>query len=574
MTLPRIGCALAFLAALSLVPAAQAQDCDFSSIDYEFEFEGLIVQLPNGVPVPGGDLCIGVNVDVDVEGEGTIFFRPTGSTGAYASTAVQEVDGSYRVEIPGSAVTIRGLDVYGVGTLAGTGETYTFPEEDPEESPIRVPVLIGRYEAPVTLPASEYAMITVAADVSPASIVNVLDDDFGSPRDERWRVARWAPDLGRYEELPALERPIVPGEAFWFISSEGGVFDIDLAESTNPDSLPPIVLQPGFNQIGNPYAFPVAWDDVLVASGLEAAQVGPPMEFDGGSYDAVTVLEAWRGYFVENLTGGPLTLTVPARETLRGGSVRAPEASYAVRVGAQSGAYADLNNVVGFAPAAALERDRLDLREPPPVGQYVRLSVIENEARWMWNLKPERADGAFWDLEVSAPDDLLGDGPRRVTLTLDELGTRPAAFGLYVIDRDRGTALAHTNGTVEVELSREAPVRRLRLIAGTEAFARTGSEGAPLEPTAFALDPGYPNPFAAQTTLSYRLDARGPATLEVFDLLGRRVRVLADGELLAGPHTTTWDGRDGAGRPVANGVYLVRLRTGDASSTRRVSVLR
>lgn len=574
MTLHRIGCALVLVAALAFAPAAQAQECDFSTIGYEFEFEGLIVQLPNGVPTPGRNICIGVDVDVDVEGDGTIFYRPTGSTGAYESAVVQEVDGSYRVEIDSAFVTIRGLDVYGVGTLAGTGETYTFPEDDPAENPIRVPVLIGRYEAPVALPASEYAMITVGADVSPATIEDVLDDDFGSPEDARWRVARWAPTLNRYEQLAELDRPIEPGEAFWFISADGGTFDIDIAESTNPDSLPPIILQPGFNQVGNPYAFRVAWDDVLAASDLDASEVGLPMEHLGGSdYQPVTVLEPWRGYFVENLTGGPDTLRVPAREALGGGAVRAPEASYAVRVEARSGDYADLNNVVGFTSPAP-GRDRLELREPPPVGDHLRVSVIESDERWMWSLRPERADGAYWDLEVAATDDLLDDGPRRVALSLDELGTRPAAFGLYVIDRDRGTALAHADGAVDVELSREAPVRRLRLIAGTESFARTGSEGAPLQPTAFALDPGYPNPFAAQTTISYRLDARGAATLEVFDLLGRRVRVLVDGEQLAGPHAATWDGRDGAGRLVANGVYLVRLRTGDASATRRVSVLR
>jgi hypothetical protein len=123
-------------------------------------------------------------------------------------------------------------------------------------------------------------------------------------------------------------------------------------------------------------------------------------------------------------------------------------------------------------------------------------------------------------------------------------------------------------------LNEDRPVRHFRLIAGTEAFAQSESEGAPLSPTAFALAPGYPNPFAAQTTLRYQLDARGTATLEVFDLLGRRVRVLTDGEQTAGAHTATWDGRDAAGRRVANGVYLVRLRSADASATRRVSVLR
>ena len=236
--------------------------------------------------------------------------------------------------------------------------------------------------------------------------------------------------------------------------------------------------------------------------------------------------------------------------------------------------YADRNNVVGFAPDAAVGRDRLDLGEPPPIGDYVRVSVIENGERWMRSLKPVRADGDMWDLEVTASESLLADGTQRIVLSLGEEGLRPDGFELYVIDRDRGTAVERDGNTFEVTVTRDAPVRRLRLIAGTEAYAQTGSEGAPLEFTGFALDAGYPNPFAEQTTISYRLDARGPATLEVFDLLGRRVRVLADGDHTAGPHSVEWDARDASGRFVSNGLYLVRLRAGDASATRRASVLR
>src|SRR5690606_4911432 len=155
---------------------------------------------------------------------------------------------------------------------------------------------------------------------------------------------------------------------------------------------------------------------------------------------------------------------------------------------------------------------------------------------------------------------LLADGPRRDEVSLHEEGALPSGFRLYVIDRDRGTAVQITDGAFALVLSRDAPLRRLRLIVGTEAFARTGSEGAPLDPTTFALDASYPNPFAERATIGYRLEARGQATLEVFDLLGRRVRVLVDGEQNAGSHTAAWDGRDAAGRAVASGVYLVRLR--------------
>ena len=562
MNMNRIGRFLAALAVLLAGSGVRAQD---------FEVVAL------SAPVPGQELSATVTVFVDNPTNGMLFYRPTGTT-EYESVIPQLNGNVFSVEIPPSAVTERGLDLYGV--YFEDNERRTFPEVNPEQNPYRLPTYLGSFSVPVELPQRQYRMISVAADLGAGTAAGELIDDFGAPNIARWRAARHDPtigEMGEYIDLSEGTDPLPEGAAFWLITATGGEFDIDAASSTNPDSLPTVMLLPEFNQIGNPYAFPVAWEDILVASGLTSDDVEPPMDYNpaDSTYFPVNGLAPWLGYFVRNKSGQPLTLTVPPIETVGSGRRLAfPETDYVVHIGARSGAYADRNNVVGFAPDATAGRDRLDLGEPPPIGDYVRVSVIENGERWMRSLKPARADGEMWDLEVTASDDLLAGGTQRVTVSLHEEGVRPDGFELYVIDRDRGTAVQQTDGTFEVALTRDAPVRHLRLISGTEAFARTGSEGAPLEFTGFALDANYPNPFADQTTISYRLDARGPATLEVFDLLGRRVRVLADGVHNAGPHSVEWDARDGSGQAVSNGLYLVRLRAGDVSATRRASVLR
>lgn len=528
----------------------------------DFEVETLLA------PVPGQELNASVTVFATNPGDGTLFYRPTGTT-EYASVIPQRNGNVYTVSIPPSAITERGLDLY--GTYTEDGEPRTFPVENPAENPYRLPTYLGSFPVPGTLAPRQYRMISIAADLGSGTADGELIDDFGAPDIARWRAARWDPTQRQYVEVPGGTRALTDGTAFWLITANGGAFDIDAASSTNPDSLPSVTLLPGFNQIGNPYAFPIAWDDVR-----GEANVGPLLAYDAtsNSYFESATLAPWTGYFVENLESQPLTFVVPPRETSIGGIVPGPRTDYAVHIGARSGEYVDQNNVVGFAPGALVGRDRMDLGEPPPIGEYVRVSVMENGEPWMRSLKPVRADGELWDVEVTASDELLEDGTQRVVLSLSEEGVRPDGFELYVIDRDRGTAVQRDGNTFEVTLTRDAPVRRLRLIAGTEAFARTGSEGAPLEFTGFALDAGYPNPFAEQTTISYRLDARGPATLEVFDLLGRRVRVLADGDHTAGPHSVEWDARDASGRSVSNGLYLIRLRAGDVSATRRASVLR
>ena len=71
----------------------------------------------------------------------------------------------------------------------------------------------------------------------------------------------------------------------------------------------------------------------------------------------------------------------------------------------------------------------------------------------------------------------------------------------------------------------------------------------------------YPNPFTESLTVSFKAPGSAGSThVAVFDVLGRRVRILAGGAQAPSSSTITWDGRDDTGRPVAAGVYLILLR--------------
>ena len=78
-----------------------------------------------------------------------------------------------------------------------------------------------------------------------------------------------------------------------------------------------------------------------------------------------------------------------------------------------------------------------------------------------------------------------------------------------------------------------------------------------------------PSPFGDGTALRYRLDAPSRVWLGIYDLRGRLVRMLADGEeTIAGESVTRrWDGRDRTGVALPGGVYFARL---DAGGVRRV----
>lgn len=97
--------------------------------------------------------------------------------------------------------------------------------------------------------------------------------------------------------------------------------------------------------------------------------------------------------------------------------------------------------------------------------------------------------------------------------------------------------------TVEIEIAHP----RASLWRRTLVWTFTG-------PTVFALDQNYPNPFNPTTRIGYALPVPARVDLGVFDLLGRRVAVLADGDMEAGFHNADLDGAS-----LAAGVYFIRL---------------
>ncbi|HMB71905.1 MAG TPA: FlgD immunoglobulin-like domain containing protein, partial [bacterium] len=83
-----------------------------------------------------------------------------------------------------------------------------------------------------------------------------------------------------------------------------------------------------------------------------------------------------------------------------------------------------------------------------------------------------------------------------------------------------------------------------------------------------------PSPFRASTVIALDLPRAGDVTLSIHDVAGRRVRTLVRGLQPAGRMDAGWDGRDEGGRPVAAGVYLVRLDSAGGSDLAKVTVVR
>ncbi len=83
-----------------------------------------------------------------------------------------------------------------------------------------------------------------------------------------------------------------------------------------------------------------------------------------------------------------------------------------------------------------------------------------------------------------------------------------------------------------------------------------------------------PNPFRTGTSIAYQVAKTGLVRLEIYNLKGQLLRVLVDQTSPGGPHSAFFDGRDAHGAPLAQGVYLCRLRTAESEHTLKILLLR
>jgi hypothetical protein len=89
-----------------------------------------------------------------------------------------------------------------------------------------------------------------------------------------------------------------------------------------------------------------------------------------------------------------------------------------------------------------------------------------------------------------------------------------------------------------------------------------------LNPSSFILS-SYPNPFNAQTTIQYSLPSQSPVSIDIFDILGRKIEALAEGLMPAGDHQAIWDA---SGQ--SSGIYFYRIKAGDKTETRKMVLMK
>ncbi len=167
----------------------------------------------------------------------------------------------------------------------------------------------------------------------------------------------------------------------------------------------------------------------------------------------------------------------------------------------------------------------------------------------------------------------LVNAPGEGSLCLDAAG---AVSGLTVTDcRGARYSWPENVGFVGVHTGGGQPCGGGSGCEAIDAFAApVGAPDVAAPPSATRLAGIFPNPFGDGTTIEFEVARPMEVRLAVFDVSGRQVKVLRDGNVPSGRHSVGWDGRDSGGQAVAGGVYFVRLTADGVERTEKVTVVR
>ncbi len=429
-------------------------------------------------------------------------------------------------------------------------------------------------------PRGQWRMISVPAALQVTSVNSLLGDEatLGSYGEPNWRLFRWEDTNGDSRTDGYVEykpgdsksnNAFALGKAYWLKANPAGekiVIDAGVGQSTDLTAQT-IVLQPGWNQIGSPFAFPTRFvaNHADIVNQLYAANTA-------GGYDLTQTFRPWEGYFVylrgsvtRSLVLSPWDLPAvkkPAEE----------EKSWELQLAASCGETEDRINYLGVSAAASDQWDVLDLPEPPAMESGLSLAFPhedwgEDAGFYTTDFRAKNEQGHVWEM-------VLQNGGTSASLQwqFTKSAEQPIHLKLFSLYSGQAWDLSERDRLVLEGLGNEGKMR-LRLVAGSEAFiAERTTEFNNSLPADYSLQPAYPNPSSGSTCISFVIPHGGLVDLVIYNMLGQKIRQFQSHYASVGQHQVVWDGRDEEGRKAAAGVFFIVMKAG--SFTRIAKVVR
>ncbi|MFZ4619646.1 MAG: VPS10 domain-containing protein [Bacteroidota bacterium] len=424
-------------------------------------------------------------------------------------------------------------------------------------------------------PQEAYDMISIPYAFSD-STVDVLFKDLGKPNKMLWRMFGKYTSTKGYAEYPDDFRTIQRGEAYWLIAKNPVNMNMGTTTMQGTEEDFAVTLHPGYNMVGNPFPYSVSWTNSMVPDSVERVL----WSYQNGKYDSTTtVMKPFRGYWIKNRGKFPKTVRISSLQVTGTGNIPKQQNDsriletdeWKIQLTARSAVASDEQNYVGVVRGASDGIDDLDFSKPPvsPSG-YISLSMRNPEGKLAADYRSASADGHVWDLDL-----VSSQSNTSVSITLGQFGAIDHSFRIYLLDNKLERVYDMTGQSeYSLILGKTENNRSFRLIVGGEGFAQHHLNGVPLVPVEYSLSQNFPNPFNPSTTIQYSLSHSGITTVDIFNILGQKIKTLVNEFQPIGHYSVQWDGRDAAQSPVSSGVYYYRVHCNDFASVKKMTLIK
>lgn len=463
----------------------------------------------------------------------------------------------------GQPVATTATNLNGAYTLVGLlPGVYTVQAVHPDWSfePQQHDINLATDQSNVDFVARGIYRMTIPAGISFLAVpVNPIDPGVAVAFGIDAQVRRWDPQSSPPYLTEASTSQVMrvrPGRGFWVRRTTQRQAEIVGEPVADSDEIV-LNLERGWNMAGNPYARTLPWASVVIPNGSPARPYGFIYDEGTGGYKLVTNIPGLgavnevpreRGFWIKANSATQVTIQGPGAAAASADISAAPRRqpgpnNWLIPVVAQAGGRVDAASVVGVMPQA--DGGAYQAVNPPPLSPYVDVYFpTQGGEQRALDVRPAASGTMVWPFEVAT--DMAGV---TVTVSLPDLSEVPAGKRVVLVDLDAGKRIyARTMPAYRYE-SGEGGVRHFQLEV-------SDGSGGGLMITAAAARPA-----SAGATVSYTLSLPARVSVEVLNIAGRKVALLAGDQVSpAGVNSLVWNGRSTSGTLCPPGRYLVRIR--------------
>ncbi|MFH1449223.1 MAG: Ig-like domain-containing protein [bacterium] len=436
------------------------------------------------------------------------------------------------------------------------------------------PFIIDNYDL---IPANKWAMISIPRNTPPVivgSVFNQIDPN-------NIKVYRWLES----EEEDAITlkyrsaKEFYPGIGYWIkVSQDTPEIKCQVEGNFVDLNLPYVVsLISGWNQIGNPFPYPVDWNKVQVVyednklSLSQAVKKGllaslPWDSKDSFNPQAISVLKPWHGCWIKAFSNcqiiipnSPATNLPPSPMSIS--SLQGKD-NWQIQLIATSKEHKDSNNYLGINTASCNDYDHQDLNEPPLVSPYLSLYFPHYEWKtnpgiYAFDTREPFKNFQSWNFVVST------DMPNEeITLFWENIDSVPTKYKIILHDGEKEIDL-RTNKTLVFNSGKYGLKKSFTISIATKWYSET---------LKIKDLYNFPNPVTeGETTLVaevYRPEEGVSVTYKIYSISGELITqgILEKGNPQKGNFnlskegtyfSTSWNCRNSAQKRVASGVYIL-----------------